>query len=436
MTRETVGTPTLDDAANHGRRLPLEMRTKMFAATMFLALVAAACDPGGGSREPSDPTTTTPGTTTPPPTTTPLPPPTDGLSPGELPSGASALRSMTDQSFPPPLVDPGAIISGGPPPDGIPPIDQPRFVTIEEADLWLEDAEPVVYLEVGGEAHAYPVQILIWHEIVNDNVGGVPVAVTYCPLCNSAVSFRREINGVTTTFGTSGRLFASALVMYDRATESLWTHFDGRAVVGVLAGETLEPVASPLLAWSDFKTAFADGLVLDRNATGFSRTYGRNPYDGYDNPDTNPFLFRGSVDDRARAKQRVVGVTVDGVSRAWALEAVSGGEARATMGTLGDTDVVILWKAGQASALDQSQIADGREVGSVGVFSPLVDGQLLDLFAEDGRFLDQQTGSEWDITGRALSGDLAGSTLTQIHHLDTFWFAWSTYQPGTDLVEG
>lgn len=343
---------------------------------------------------------------------------------------------MTDQSFPPPLVDPGAIISGGPPPDGIPPIDQPRFVTVEEADLWLEDAEPVVYLEIEGEAHAYPVQILIWHEIVNDNVGGVPVAVTYCPLCNSAVSFRREINGVTTTFGTSGRLFASALVMYDRATESLWTHFDGRAVVGVLAGETLEPVASPLLAWSDFKTAFADGLVLDRNATGFSRRYGRNPYDGYDNPDTNPFLFRGSVDDRARAKQRVVGVTVDGVSRAWALEAVSGGAARATMGTLGDTDVVILWKAGQASALDQSQIADGREVGSVGVFSPLVDGQLLDFFAEDGRFLDEQTGSEWDITGRALSGDLAGSTLTQIHHLDTFWFAWSTYQPGTDLVEG
>lgn len=408
----------------------------MFAATMFLALVAAACDPGGGSSEPSDPTTTSPGTTTPPPTTTPLPPPTDGLPPGELPSGASALRSMTDQSFPPPLVDPGAIISGGPPPDGIPPIDQPRFVTVEEADLWLEDAEPVVYLEIEGEAHAYPVQILIWHEIVNDNVGGVPVAVTYCPLCNSAVSFRREINGVTTTFGTSGRLFASALVMYDRATESLWTHFDGRAVVGVLAGETLEPVASPLLAWSDFKTAFADGLVLDRNATGFSRRYGRNPYDGYDNPDTNPFLFRGSVDDRARAKQRVVGVTVDGVSRAWALEAVSGGAARATMGTLGDTDVVILWKAGQASALDQSQIADGREVGSVGVFSPLVDGQLLDFFAEDGRFLDEQTGSEWDITGRALSGDLAGSTLTQIHHLDTFWFAWSTYQPGTDLVEG
>jgi hypothetical protein len=366
----------------------------------------------------------------------PAPSPTEALPTGQLPSGPSALGTMRDPSFPPPLVDPGEIISGGPPPDGIPSIDSPEFVSIAAADNWLEDAEPVVYIEIGGDARAYPVQILMWHEIVNDTVGGVPVAVTYCPLCNSAVSYVRQINGVTTTFGTSGRLFASALVMYDRATESLWTHFDGRAVVGVLAGERLEPVASPLLSWSDFKQAFPDGVVLDRDRTGHSRNYGRNPYLGYDDPDTNPFLFRGSFDDRARAKQRVVGVYVDGTARAWSLEAVSGGEAKVTSGTVGDMQLVIFWRAGQASAIDESTVAGGRDVGSVGVFSPVVEGMTLTFVADGALFRDEETGSVWDVTGRAVGGELAGTALTPIPHLDTFWFAWSTYRPGTDLIEG
>ncbi|HEX9645572.1 MAG TPA: DUF3179 domain-containing protein [Acidimicrobiia bacterium] len=337
--------------------------------------------------------------------------------------------------MPEPLVDPAEIISGGPPPDGIPPIDEPSFIPIASADEWLDDAEPVVYLEIDGEAHAYPVQVLIWHEIVNDTVGGVPVAVTYCPLCNSAVSYQRVIDGVETTFGTSGRLFASALVMYDRATESLWTHFDGRAVAGVLTGRQLDPLPSPLLAWSDFKDAFPDGVVLDRAATGFGRPYGENPYTGYDDPNTTPFLFRGTVDDRAQAKQRVVGVAVDGAARAWTLEAISGDVARATNTSVGETPVVIMWKVGQVTALETGQIVDGRDVGSVGVFSPVVDGEMLTFSTDADVFVDAETGSSWDVTGTAVAGPLAGSHLDQIHHLDTFWFSWSTYQPATDLVE-
>ncbi len=213
-----------------------------------------------------------------------------------LATGPSALEDMTHRSFPQPLVDPARIMSGGPPPDGIPPIDKPKFVSVAEASEWLAPEEPVIALHVGEDARAYPVQVLIWHEIVNDTVAGVPVVVTYCPLCNTAVSFERSVEGVEVTFGTSGRLFASALVMYDRATESLWTHFDGRAVVGVLAGKRLQVVASPLLAWSEFAASFPDGKVLDRNRTGFSRNYGSNPYTGYDRPDARPFLFRGDVD--------------------------------------------------------------------------------------------------------------------------------------------
>ena len=390
-----------------------------------LALLVAACGAGEDiTADTGEPTTTD---VSPTPTTAPA----STVDPDDVPS---ALDDMNDPAFPEPLIDPAEIISGGPPPDGIPSIDAPRFVTVDEADEWLEDAEPVIFLEMNGETRAYPVQVMIWHEIVNDTVDDVPVTVTYCPLCNSAVSFRREVNGEVTTFGTSGRLYASALVMYDRATESLWTHFDGRAVVGALTGERLEPISSPLIAWADFKESHPNAMVLDKDATGYSRPYGQNPYAGYDDPDTDPFLFRGSVDDRAAAKQRVVGVATGAGARAYALDGLMNGDATATNDQVGDTSVVIFWKSGQASALEAGRVDSGRDVGSVGVFSPIVDGEALTFTVEGGAFVDEQTGSRWDITGKATSGELEGRSLEQIHHLDTFWFAWSTYQPETDLV--
>jgi hypothetical protein len=417
-------------------RVETYMRAPKFILAAAISLIAAACsanaDEGPAVSESSTPSTTSVDTTTVPSATT-VPPAT--LPEEGFPQGESALDDMRAESFPDPLVPPEDIISGGPPPDGIPPIDDPEFVSVEAADEWLEDAEPVVVLEVGSEARAYPVQVLIWHEIVNDTVGGVPVSVTYCPLCNSAISYIREVEGRETTFGTSGRLYASALVMYDRATESLWTHFDGRAVVGQLTGHRLEPIASPLLAWADFKAAHPDGLVLDRDATGHSRPYGSNPYQGYDNPDEFPFLFRGTLDDRSRAMQRVVGVTTDESARAWTLEAISGDQVAATNSTVGEVPVVVFWSEGQSSALESDTIAAGRDVGSVGVFSPIADGTPLTFSVVDGEFVDDQTGSTWSITGQATSGELSETQLERIPHLDTFWFAWSTYAPGTDLVE-
>lgn len=406
---------------------------RIIPAVAALALLVAACGEGDSGSSSDTVTTTGDAVSTDPPTSsTTLTAVANGL-----PEGPSALDDPTAPEFPEPLVDPAEIISGGPPPDGIPPIDTPEFIPVDTADAWLDDAEPVVALEVGGEARAYPVQVLIWHEIVNDTVGGLPVSVTYCPLCNSAVSYRRTIDGVETTFGTSGRLFASALVMYDRATESLWTHFDGRAVVGVLTGRELEPIASPLLSWADFKAAHPDGFVLDRDATGHDRPYGQNPYVGYDDPEATPFLFRGALDDRAAAMQRVVGVTLDGDAAAWTLDTIAEGTASAANTELGNRPLVILWKAGQASALDDSTIADGGDVGSVGVFDPTVNGRRLTFSAgTDGTFTDEETGSTWNLAGVAVSGELAGTQLERIVHLDTFWFAWSTYRPGTTLVSG
>jgi len=356
---------------------------------------------------------------------------------GPLPEGPSALDDRSNASFPEPLVDLNDIVSGGPPPDGIPPIDDPKFVTVTEADAWLNDAEPVLVVDVDGDVRAYPIQILMWHEIVNDTVGGVPLAVTYCPLCNSAVSFERTVRGVETTFGTSGSLYFANLVMYDRATESLWNQIDGRAVVGVLTGDVLAQIPSNMVAWSDFKAARPDAQVLDRNRTGASRNYGTNPYTGLDDPNGQPFLFRGDVDVRAKAMQRIVALELDGDAAAWTEDAISADTGAAvTEDDIAGQPLVIFWKEGQASALESSDIAGGREVGTVGVFIPVVDGQTLTFRADGSSFIDDQTSSIWDVLGEAVSGPLAGSALEPVTFVRTFWFSWSTFRPDTELIEG
>ncbi len=405
---------------------------RMAMLAVAVALFATACGAGTSSGSAEETTTAPPDTQTTVDQETTI---TTPAAQGVLPDGPSALRARDSAEFPEPLIPLDEIISGGPPPDGIPPIDEPVFLPVAENLDILDPAEPVVALEIDGDARAYPIRAMVWHEIVNDVVGGIPVSVTYCPLCNSAATYIREINGVETTFGTSGSLFASALVMYDRATESLWTHFDGRAVVGLLTGTQLESIPSPLLAWGDFRESYPTGQVLDWTQTGHRRDYGRNPYIGYDDPDTSPFLFRGTVDDRARAKQRVVGVAIGDTATAFTLGAVSGGEARATNTSVGDQPIVILWKAGQSSALDAIDQITGQDVGSVGVFDPVVDDEVLTFAADGERFVDAQTSSTWTISGEAIDGPLSGTQLERLAHLDTFWFAWATYQPDTTFVE-
>src|SRR6266849_6475828 len=188
------------------------------------------------------------------------------------------------------------IISGGPPPDGIPAIDRPAFIALEQA-TWLTPKEPVLALEIGGDARAYPLQILMWHEIVNDTVGGKPVVVTYCPLCNSGLVYERVVDGATLDFGTSGKLYKSDLVMYDRQSHSLWAQMEGRAIVGQRAGARLLLVPANTIAFDDWRTAHPRGKVLSRE-TGHQRDYGANPYRSYDQPDLRPFLFNGRPDTR------------------------------------------------------------------------------------------------------------------------------------------
>jgi hypothetical protein len=327
------------------------------------------------------------------------------------------------------------IVSGGPPKDGIPAVDHPTFVSVAEADGWLAPREPVVVVVAGGEAKAYPLQILIWHEIVNDVVGGRPVAVTYCPLCNTALAFDRRLGETVLDFGTTGRLRYSDLVMYDRQTESWWQQATGEAIVGKLASRQLHFVSAPLLSWLTFRSAYPDGLVLSRR-TGFDRPYGETPYARYDEPRGSPIrsFFRGRPDPRLPAMERVVAVSLGGEDVAYAFGALR--QSPAMNDLVAGVPIAVFWEPGTASALDDRRIAQGRDVGSTGVFDRRVEGRVLEFEpAGPGRFRDRGTGSEFDIVGRGIFGPLRGRMLKPIPHGNHFWFAWGVFKPATRIVD-
>ena len=344
----------------------------------------------------------------------------------------SALQlRLDDPRLPAPLVDPARVVSGGPPPDGIPPVDEPRFLRADDVP-WLGDEEPVIALSTGGEHRAYPVQVMVWHEIVNDTVGGHPVSVTYCPLCGSALAFDRRLGDRVMTFGTSGKLYLSDLVMYDRQTESLWSQIEGRAVAGVLTGQRLERIPVQTVSWAQWRQAHPDGWVLSRD-TGAERDYGRNPYVGYDEEGSEPFLFDGRADARLAPKERVLGLGDGDDAVAVPLAALAG--TRVLEVQVAGRTVVVWAAAGLRSTLDTADIAAGRELAATGAFLPRVDGRPLTFRAAGPQsFVDDQTGSTWDVLGRALSGPLAGAQLEATGHLDTFWFAWAAFHPETRLA--
>ncbi len=374
------------------------------------------------------------------------------------------------------------ILSGGPPPQGIPALGfrgltgvasasaEPSFVTQEEAAEWLGDLEPVILMRVGGEARLYPLQVLTWHEIANDTLGGVPIAVTFCPLCNSALAFDRRVpvtdaqldalrapgnstarvldtpadlaaayarqtgreapaQAVDVTFGVSGLLYHSNLLMFDDATFTLWSQLTGEGGVGELAGEVLVRYPAQIVGFADARAAEPEALVLSRE-TGFDRAYGRNPYVGYDEIGSPAFLFQGSADGRLEPKARVI--TVDGPEPvAYPFDHLAG--ERVVHDEVAGESLVLLWDAGTATALGAAVIANAEDVGAVGVFRPVVDGRDLTFTATEDGFVDAETGSLWDVTGRARSGPLAGQVLEAVAHDNTLWFAWAAFRPETEV---
>ena len=327
-------------------------------------------------------------------------------------------------------IDLNELQAGGPPKDGIPSVDAPTFVAPSAAADWVADQEPVIALAVNGQARAYPLQILTFHEIVNDRVGGVPVAVTFCPLCYSAVTYERTLDGEAVEFGVSGLLRHSDLVMYDRKTETLWQQLNGEAIAGDLTGQQLERVPSQIISFAQFRDAYPGGQVLSRD-TGHDRSYGRNPYAGYDDIDKQPFLFRGETDGRLPPMEKVAAVTVEGQSKAYPHRHTK--DARVIHDTVGGQPLVVFHAEGAVSALDASQIRRSKEVGSTGIFVPEAEEQALTFRYEDGAFVDEETGSTWTVTGQAVGGPLEGAQLPRIAHGDYFAFAWFAFKPATKI---
>ncbi len=247
----------------------------------------------------------------------------------------------------------GEIMSGGVGKDGIPPVDEPEFENVEAAAARVSPQEPVVSLSVNGAAKAYPLSILIWHEIVNDEIGGVPVAVTFCPLCNAAIVYDRRVNGRTLDFGVTGKLRKSDLVMWDRQTESWWQQFLGEAIVGELTGARLNVIASRVESFERFAGRRPDGLCL-RPTYPQLRAYGRNPYVRYDSAPW-PFLYRGESPEGIAPLARVVAVG----DVAWSMDLLR------KRGMVKHGSYAISWSPGQASALDAADIADGRDIGNI-----------------------------------------------------------------------
>ncbi len=246
-------------------------------------------------------------------------------------------------------------LDGGPPKDGIPALSDVAFIPVAE-ETRIDGREPVITLEIeGAVARAYPIRYLVWHEIVNDEVGGLPVIVTYCPLCNSALVFERRVKGEVLDFGVTGKLRNSDMVMFDRATESWWQQATGEGIVGAYTGTYLRQVPSWLESWAEFTRRNPEGLVMDE--PDYRRDYGRNPYTKYDSS-SRPALFDGEMPPfDIPALMRVVRVG----HRAWPMARLR------EVGELREAGLVISWVPGQASALDTSRIADARDVGTIRV---------------------------------------------------------------------
>jgi len=248
------------------------------------------------------------------------------------------------------------VISGGPPKDGIPALASVAFLPVSDNDIPLR--EPVIALEIEGETpRAYPLRYLTWHEIANDVVGDVPVAVTFCPLCNSGIVFDRRVNGDVLEFGVSGKLRFSDMIMFDRKTESWWQQFTGEAIVGSQLGNTLTKVVSWTESLEEFTQRNPEGLIMAEPG-GYARRYGQNPYSGYDTA-ARPFLYSGDPPPHdIPPLSRVLRIG----NKAWPLTRLQNAEV------LEEAGYRIVWRAGMASALDGRTIATSRDIGSIRVY--------------------------------------------------------------------
>ncbi|QPC83190.1 DUF3179 domain-containing protein [Phototrophicus methaneseepsis] len=329
------------------------------------------------------------------------------------------------------LIDMDELVDGGMGRDGIKPIDSPRFAPADTVD-WLGERSPVILVEMSDEIRAYPLAVLMRHEIVNDMFGDVPIAVTFCPLCYSPIVYERAIDGETLRFGVTGYLYKSGFIMWDDRTESWWRQFTGKAIVGDYAGEMLPVVTSQVVGFEVYKERYPEGSVLIGDTCCPDMEYGRNPYISYDS-NQEPLLFDDEPDDRMLSTGWVLASIIDDQPIAFPFSILS--QEGVIHDTVGDVPVVVFWQPGAASPLDRASIDTSRDVGMAAVFSPIIDGRTLTFEYRAGAIVDTETDSTWNIYGEATDGPLKGQKLTYIECTPHFWFSWAEAHPDT-LIYG
>jgi len=304
------------------------------------------------------------------------------------------------------------IKGGGPPKDGIPSIDNPVFADVSDSSF-MSDSDIVIGLEINGEVKAYPLSIMVWHEIVNDNVGGTPVAITYCPLCYLNQVFERVIDGQEVEFGTSGKLYNSNLVMYDRLTESYWSQALGMAIKGELSGYKLNLIPFDVITWGDWKSLHPDTLVLTTD-TGYIRSYTTDPYGNYYTEPRILFPVEYS-DDRMYPKEIIIGFNQDNIYKAYKQNDI-------------ESNVIINDSIGETPVMLISLYSKNSRA-----FERTINDMVLDFEYIDGKIFDSQTNSKWSYDGLSISGEYEGKQLERMPIEPGFWFAWVAFHPDTEL---
>ncbi|MFP3883192.1 MAG: DUF3179 domain-containing protein [Actinomycetota bacterium] len=299
--------------------------------------------------------------------------------------------------------------------DAIPPIDEPSYGGVAEGD-WLQPDDLVLGYLAGEQAHAYPFKILNFHEIINDTLDDVPVLVSYCPLCRSAIVYDRRLDGEVLSFGNTSALYESDMVMVDRNTGSYWWQVPGKAIVGPLTGTQLTALPSRVARWTDWVEEYPNTRILSRD-TGFGIDYNRDPFANFEESiDAGRFAFPvgdDARDPRLPPSTLVVGVSLGGVTHAYPVE----GAEEPINDVISGNPVVVFPGPGGAS-----------------VYSAVVDGEALEFELREGRFADVSTGSVWSMDGEAVSGALIGTALEPIPSRTTFWFAMVGAFPDLTLV--
>ncbi|TCT16292.1 uncharacterized protein DUF3179 [Natranaerovirga pectinivora] len=307
----------------------------------------------------------------------------------------------------------------------------PRFWVSGRATKFYEPNAPVLVIQEGDYAKAYPLQILLWHGAVNDIFKDKPILITYSPLSNTSNVYSREVGENTYTFDTSGILKHASEILYDFETKSLWEAFTGKAIVGEMTTSSLNSISSSIVPLNVYLKAYSQGLVLGTD-TGYIRRYSENPYAGYDTR-REPFFYIGEIDKRFPAMERVVGVQIGDVYKAYPYSVLS--EERVVEDIINGVELVVFYKIGMVSNLDTANIEEGREIGYTGVFSPYLKGEKLDFIPINNEIYDRQTNSRWNLLGVAIEGPLQGERLEIIESMNPFWFAWAAYYPDTLIYE-